>query len=112
MVGEGDERCRLCGSIGHCYGEVYAVEESLHLLIEGRAACYYLVGVATEHLGYALMYSLPYLLAYHRHVEQQTGAVVLYLREYALAHYLLYHEGHSHDKRRLYGGKRLGDKAR
>ena len=107
VVAEGYQRRTLCGSVAHGDREVYALEKSLYLLVQCRTAHYYLVCVAAKGLQHQLADTLLHLFIYYRHVPKQSHLVVLYSWEHALAYYLLHHQRHRDDYRRLYIGKGL-----
>ena len=97
IVGIADDRRTLCGTIANGIWELYALQELLNLLVEGSAANDNLVEVAAKGIYHLLAYLLVYLLAYDRHVKEQTHTVVLYLREHLLAYNLLDNERYGND---------------
>ena len=101
VVGIADDRRTLGSAITHGVREVYTFEELLHLLVEGSTTDNDLIEASAKRVLDLLTDLLVYLTVKHRHVEQQTHAVVLYLREHLLADDLLDNERHGNDNGRL-----------
>ena len=107
-----DDRRTLCGTIAHGVFETNAMQEALHLLVEGSTTDDNLVEVASEGLCHLFAYLLAHLLADDRHVEKHTHAVVLNLGEHLLADNLLDDEWHGNDDGWLDAAESLGDDSR
>ena len=80
-----NDRRTLRSTIAHRIGELDALEELLHLLIEGSTTNDHLIELATKGFEYLLTNLHANFLGDHRHGQQETHTVVLYLGEYLLA---------------------------
>ena len=112
MVAVADERSTLRGTEAHGEGEVDALEELLHLLVESCSTDDNLVGLAAKGIVHLLANHLLHLLVHNRHHQQQAHVVVLNLREHTLADDLLNNHRHGNDQRGLYLGIGLSNERR
>ena len=107
-----DDGCALRSTIAHGIWEVDALEERLHLLIEGSTTDDDFVELSTKGLAHLFADAFLHPAVHHRHVQQESHAIVLHLREHFLANDFLDDEGHGNDDGRLDFGKCLCDDAR
>ena len=95
-----DDRGTFRSTVADRIGEVDALQELLHLLVQGSTADDDLVHAATESVQHFLTDHLAHLLRDHGHLQQQTHAVVLDLGEDLFADDLLDDQRHgNHDDR-------------
>ena len=87
-------------------------EELLNLLVEGSTANDNLIELATERIYNLLANLLENLLVYEWHVEQQTHAIGLKLRQHLFADNLLDNQRYSNDDCRFYFCKGCSDDSR
>ena len=107
-----DDGCAFGGTVAHGVGEVDALEELLHLLVEGSATDDDFVEIASEGVDHLFADLLLDLLGDDGHVEQEAHAVVLYLWKYLFLDDLLDDQRHGDDDGRADVGKGLGDDGR
>ena len=104
-----DDGGALRGAVAYSIGKFDALEELLHLLVEGCAADDDFVHVSAEGLEHLLADHLTHLLGDDGHLQQQAHTVVLHLREHLLADDLLDDERYGDDDDGLHLGQGLGD---
>ena len=97
LMGEGDERCSLCGTVSHGDRESDADKEVLYLLVERSSTDNYLVWVLTKLTQHELANLLLDALADDRHAHQKLCAVGLDMWEHFLSYDLIHHERYSEE---------------
>ena len=95
-------RSTLCSAVTNSIREFNTLQELLYFLVESSTANDNLIELATECIYNLLANLLENLLVYERHVEQQTHAIGLELRQHLFADNLLDNQGYSNDDCRFY----------
>ncbi len=109
VVAIADKRGALRGAVAHGEGEFDALEEILDFLVQGCSADNDFIGFSAECVIHLLANHLLHLLVHHGHVQQQSHAIILNLREHFLTDDFLHNHGHGNDQRGLNLGIGLRD---